>query len=397
MVQQVRRTLGPMSTRICHVCGASAFQQVSEYGKFYRVTSDCSAWPAGGTIGVCHRCGCIQKLIDSRWEAETKKIYEAYSIYHQGDGVEQSVFEEGSGQACPRSDRILSHLQAQYQLSKTGRLLDVGCGNGAFLRTFNTLARGWSMIGTELNDKYRSTVERIEGVERLHVGQPEDVPGTFAVVTMVHLLEHIVSPRDFLIRLRDKMEPDSLLVIQVPDYTQNPFDLLIADHCSHFTVETLRALLGIAGYDAFSIASDCVPKELTVFARKSDQKLLKPEMDAAAIGTSSLLGSLRWLDQVAQAARQLAQGCRIGLFGTSIAATWLHSQLEEAVGFFVDEDPNRFGREYLDLPVLHPSAVADRNAVFVALPPPMACNVAHRLARPGVSFHCPPPFPDVAQ
>jgi len=193
------------------------------------------------------------------------------------------------------------------------------------------------------------------------------------------------------------MGAESLLVIQVPDHIQNPFDLLIADHCTHFTAKTLTALLRDAGFETMAVASDWVPKELTVVARKSRQHQLETAIDISFADGHSVDDCLRWLEQVVATTSRLARTGRMGLLGTSIAATWLCSELGEAVSFFVDEDANRLGKDYMGRPVCHPSSVPDHSHVFVALPPAMAEVIADRLARPNVPYHCPSPFRNAAE
>ena len=371
----------------CHVCGALTVELVPGYGRFRRVTSDCIPWPAGGQLLVCRECGCIQKPIDKLWEAEVAEIYASYNIYHQGGGTEQSVFDHDSGQRSPRSQRILRRLQAEVSLPTTGRLLDVGCGNGAFLRAFSRHYPGWTLVGTELNDKYRSQVEDIPGVEGLFVVPAGNAPGKFSLVSMVHLLEHVPSPRPFLAQIRNKMEPEALLVIEVPDFLQNPFDLMIVDHCTHFTAATLRALVSDAGYEPLVCATDWVPKELSLVARRAESQDARCIEAPDISGHRVLKSHLRWLEQIVLAARRLAGRGSLGLFGTSIAATWLWGDLNGEVQFFVDEDPHRAGTQYMGCPVCTPTQVPNSSDVFIALPPNVARGIAARLAGRGGSVH----------
>jgi hypothetical protein len=90
--------------------------------------------------------------------------------------------------------------------------------------------------------------------------------------------------------------------------------------------------------------------------------------------------------QAARELHDLASTGRIGLFGTSIAGTWLASEVGERVAFFVDEDPARIGRKYLDRPVHSPADVPPGSRVFVGLPPVVATGICTRLARSGVEF-----------
>ena len=127
-------------------------------------------------------------------------------------------------------------------------MLDVGCGNGAMLRAFSQAAPGWSLAGTELSDKYRRLVEGIPGVESLYTCPPAEVPGQFDLVSMIHVLEHIPRPAAFLARLLPKLVPGGLLVVELPHHVANPFELLIADHCTHFAAATAAAVLERPGW-----------------------------------------------------------------------------------------------------------------------------------------------------
>ncbi len=397
-----RRKLGrlrlsaPLAARVirCHLCAAPAVEMIAGYGAFHRVTSDCKPWPAGGQLGVCRSCDCIQKVIDAEWRREIGRIYADYSIYHQSDGVEQAVFDQSSGGALRRSGGLVERLRRSLPLPPHGRLLDVGCGNGAFLDAFHSQVPGWSLAGTELNDKYRARVEGLPGVEALYVCPPEQIPGNFDLITAIHALEHIPTPLDLLAQLREKLAPDGRLLVEVPDHLQNPFDLLIADHCTHFTGPTLAALLRKAGFQVDAVTTDWVPKELTSLARRAGPSAAGSPLAGTGAGAGSARRSLAWLQSVVAAARATAALEDFGLFGSSIAATWLASELGGAVKFFVDEDPGRAGKSHLGRPILHPTEVAAASNIFIALPLPLAHVVKTRLEMGDrrCTYHVPPPF-----
>jgi hypothetical protein len=79
-----------------------------------------------------------------------------------------------------------------------------------------------------------------------------------------------------------------------------------------------------------------------------------------------------------------------GLFGTSIAATWLCGVLDDAVSFFVEEDPSRVGRLYMGRPVLRPDQAPSKSVVFLALVPEVALRVAERLRATTLDLRLPP-------
>jgi len=374
----------------CHVCGEAALDDIPDFSAFRRVTSDCRPWPAGGRLCICGSCGCVQSPADAAFLRDAAAIYAGYAIYHQSGGAEQAVFN-ASGQAVSRSSRLVESLRSHLPLPPKARLLDVGCGNGATLRAFSEAEPGWSLAGIELDDRNRRQIESIPRVESLHTCALQVVPGCFDVVTMVHVLEHVPRPAEFLAHARDKLTGDGLLIVEVPDYTRNPFELLIADHCTHFSAATAALLLPRAGYAPAVVAEGWVPRELTVVARvAATPPPLPRQATLPAAIRESVEDDLRWLSRVIGAARAMAQRGPFGLFGTSIAAAWLFGEFEGAVSFFVDEDPNRVGNTCLGRPVYHPSQVPAGSRVLLALPAEVAVRIHSRIARGNVVYVLPP-------
>jgi SAM-dependent methyltransferase len=353
-----------------------------------RVTSDCRPWPAGGRLAACRACGVLQKPQDPRWDADCRAIYADYLLYPQGGGAEQAVFDLASGAAAARSDRLLDRILAGRSLLPAGRILDVGCGNGEFLRAFHRRAPGWRLNGTELHDRYRKEIESIEGIEAFHQCLPDEVDGEFDWIVFLHVLEHVPAPAALLRRLRAKLCPGGVLLVELPDHRQNPFDLAVADHSCHFSAETLRATLERAGYVVETLVGDWIPREHTALSR-GDGRTRAVCCDAGAT-LAGARSALRWLAAMADHARSLAAERPIGVFGSSIAASWLTAELEDRVAFFVDEDPHRDGRSHCGRPIYSPGRCPAGVPVYVALPSAQAAAVVERLRGRGMQLIAPP-------
>ena len=378
----------------CHVCGAAELRTFEDFGEFHRVTSDCRLWPKGGRLGLCACCGCVQSIIDPIWRSHAEKIYDNYSIYEQGGGQEQSVFESITGKPTARSNRILDYLTEEISLADVGRLLDVGCGNGSFLSAFSPLAPNWALAGTEFDGKYKSVIEGIPGVEGLYLSNPIDVPGTFDLVTLIHVLEHIPDPIHMLSQLRSKLNPNGLLFIEVPDLEHNPFDLLIADHASHFTRQTLTRIAIDAGFSIRVSSGNWVAKELSFLLSPDESEASMEEVESAAYA-DLVRRHLDWMRSVLTRASEIAAVNPFGLFGTSISATWLYRELEAtgySVDFFVDEDPNRSGKQYMGKPVYRPEQVPVDGRVFLVLASSLATSIFARLKSSGGEYFVPPEY-----
>lgn len=363
----------------CHICNTSEpLIIIEDYHALRRVSSDCKPIPRGGDLAVCPVCGTVQAVTSETWHKEIKEIYEAYTIYHQSGGVEQSVFSP-SGQSTTRSTVLFDILAKHHDLSKPGRLLDIGCGNGSFLEAFSSKQSGWSLAGTEYGEHNKEKIEAIPGVEQLYVGGLDVVPGTFDVVSMIHLLEHIPDPLPFLREVHAKLNPGSTIFIELPYYGDNPFELLIADHCTHYDPESIVWVLAQAGFRTLEVSTTYVAKELSILAQASEEPIETPKLDPTRVEAVSQ--RVAWLKKVLNKATELKTSTSsFGIFGTSIGATWLDAELSETTAYFVDEDPSRKGREHMGRPILTPAEVPGDSLTFIPLPAPISKAVSERLS-----------------
>lgn len=370
-------------TKSCRVCGADALAEVEGFGALPRVTSDCKPFRSGGSLAVCSGCGAVQKPADDTWRAEAAEIYGAYTPYHSSGGTEQAVFDPVRGTPRSRSAVILDRLARIRPLAETGRVLDVGCGNGALLAAFAGMKPGWDLYGHDLSEINLAQLKPIPGFRGLHTGALADVPGRYDLVTMMHSLEHFEHPAAGLADLKGLVGDGGCLLIEVPNGEATPFDLLVADHASHFTRHDLARLLADGGWGTAALSDDWVTKELSAVALpESGSAVDLPPAPAPVAVYARVRAQIGWLNAiVAEAEAAAAEGRPFGLFGTSIAATWLYGQLGDKISFFVDEDPSCQGRSLYGKPIHPPAAVPADGIVYVLLIPGVARAVAERLAR----------------
>lgn len=375
----------------CQVCKNKPLEFVKGYKHFPQVTSDCKLWPGKNRLGVCRSCGLVQKVVDRAWKKDTNSIYTDYSLYHQADGNEQSIFDSNSGKAITRSGRILEYAARKIGLPARGRYLDIGCGKGCAIRSFSKLRPYWKLVGAELGDKCKNDVLSISKRVQFYTHALKDIPQSFDLVTLFHVLEHVIDPVALLKEVRLKLRDKGLLIIDVPDYKRNPFDLFVADHRTHFTATTLRDILSRAGLKPLAIGTELVSKELVVFTKNlksANSYDYKQNSDSQV----SITEYLNWVKMFLKKAGEVSGKKNFGIFGTSITATWLLDEVGAKVKFFVDEDPCRKGKKYMGLPVYHPLKVPPGSNVFMALPPDLARQIKERLSIKGVNLFIPPPL-----
>lgn len=375
----------------CQICGSKGLELQTGFAALPRVTSDCKPWPAGGSLAVCGDCGAIQKIPDAQWQDEIRRIYGGYEIYHLSDGAEQVIFNTAGGEASPRSRLLVDFVAKTITLPAKGKLIDIGCGNGAALAGFSKKLPQWELYGNELSDRGLADLRKIPNFVALYtVNDVKAIPGRYDLVSMIHSLEHMPAPLSTLNAAARLLDDQGNVFIEVPDIETSPFDLLVADHLCHFSLDTLRYLAGRAGLAATTATTSVLGKEITFIGRSGHDAAPKP---VAAAGFRTARATVSWLQSVIDRAQALSNDGPFGIFGTSISGMWLYGALGGRIDFFVDEDKSRIGRLYEGKPILAPQDAPARATVYVPLTPTVSEKVVARLSGLGARFVPPPAWP----
>lgn len=371
----------------CHHCHAEAGDSSRLQLLRAGVTSDCRPWEEEVRMFVCPACGAVQAPIDEAWRENVRKIYQSYDTYAAAGGEEQKVVAEGGAAVSARSRVILAWLASHGLLRSAGEVLDVGCGRGAFLAEFVERFPQWGLSGTEFDERNLPALRRLPRFKDLQTARFENLTGEYDLVSMIHVLEHIEDPVACLAALRHRASIDALLLVQVPDWSENPFALAISDHATHFTPAVLARVAQRAGWEPVFAPSHVVPKELTLLARASGA--VNAAGGIADEGVERRLqGRLSWLRGVEHHARELRQtAASFGIFGTAVAGTWLAAACDGKVDFFVDEDPSRIGSKHLGIPIISPADVPAHSDVFIGMAPAVSKVLAGKYRGASARFH----------
>ncbi|MFO7870640.1 MAG: class I SAM-dependent methyltransferase [Kiritimatiellia bacterium] len=165
--------------------------------------------------------------------------------------------------------RRLRHVRA---FQPSGRLLDVGCGIGTFLRTARE--SGYEVRGTEISPFACRYIREEHDIDVLEGGLPAiDLAGNrFDVITFWHSLEHMNDPMANLQTAFTLIKHRGLLVIAVPNVDnvvyryiypvvkgRRPHLFSINDrerHLYFFSENTLAAMVRKAGFEVIRVGVD---------------------------------------------------------------------------------------------------------------------------------------------
>lgn len=137
---------------------------------------------------------------------------------------------------------------------KTGNILDVGCGTGAFLNTMKNAK--WNTTGLEPDSKAREKALELYGLQLEQIEKFYSLPvHTFDAITMWHVLEHAHDLHDYINQLKKLLIPSGKLFIAVPNYTSYDAAIYkefwaaydVPRHLYHFSPESMKKLLNTHG------------------------------------------------------------------------------------------------------------------------------------------------------
>lgn len=370
----------------CVFCRSNDLAAESRFVAFRTVTSDVKPWRTGFGIGLCKTCGFAQSITDENWLRSNSEIYGGYQSYYQTSDNDQVMFIDG--RKSNRSDLFLKACIDVGCIPKSGAALDFGCGKGTVLNAISKIRQDLRLFGFDLDDHEVRNLQAINGFEQLFT---QDLPKShkFDLIVMSHSLEHLSNPIEVLGDLADLLTADGALAIAVPDCVADPFKLLIADHCLHFSCESLEKLLTTAGFQVVHIESNSESRELWAVCRFSHAK---KESSFKRFSNEWLPESIDWLGQVREHARSVTTRKPFGIFGTSINGVWLYGELETHVDFFVDEDPARVDQKVFGRQVFTPQSVPPRASVYLPFPEPIARKIAIKLSHIDANWIIPPAF-----
>jgi 2-polyprenyl-3-methyl-5-hydroxy-6-metoxy-1,4-benzoquinol methylase len=153
-----------------------------------------------------------------------------------------------------RADRFVRHL---HRASGTPpRILDVGCGDGAFLRVMQNA--GWIVRGID-PDPAAVAVARKSGVQVAEgdLSAAEFPDGHFDAITLSHVIEHMHDPRGALEVCHRLLRPGGVLSIVTPNVASLGHALFGRDwiglepprHLVLFTPSALTSAVQAAGFE----------------------------------------------------------------------------------------------------------------------------------------------------
>lgn len=213
----------------------------------------------------CGNCGVV-RVEPMPAEGEMWKYYNA-GYYGDGGRAKRYLERMIGGWSNLGNKRLIA------KFSRGGRLLDIGCGRGEFLKTF--CAAAWDLYGVEPNKEgYAQNVARAHAkIFNADLIACAFRSGYFDVITMWHVFEHVRHPNEQLREIHRILKDRGLLIIAVPNIEgigfktggRHWFHLDCPRHLYHYDPRTIRMILDHAGFDVVKISYPFMCFPLDVF------------------------------------------------------------------------------------------------------------------------------------
>lgn len=252
--------MNKLTINVCPVCGCIHNEQARTCRDFY----------ASGELFdlyYCHECG-FMFTQDAPVEAEIGRYYES-PAYISHSNTKKGLMN------------VIYHLVRQYMLNSKarlvkrvsrcvsgGRLLDVGTGTGYFAHAMDR--RGWKVEAIEKNPQARAFAKKRFGLEvKPESALKEFAPGSFDVITLWHVMEHLEHLNETWERLKELLTAGGVLVVAVPNcssydaqkYGSNWAAYDVPRHLWHFTPATIGRLAAKHGF----VLSESYPMPFDAF------------------------------------------------------------------------------------------------------------------------------------
>lgn len=195
----------------CPVCQSievtKAFDAVSTHGKTTLSKKERFAYYK------CSQCSSLflygVKLNDRYY----KKYYSFEGYQHEKTGIVGVLEKFLENQS---SEMKLRYIRKHKNLKRKMRILDVGCGNGAFLASLDQTK--FEAVGLELNpEEYASAKKKGLKVIKDDILHSRKRIGTFDVITLWHVVEHIPDPHRLFIQLKKHLKQGGIIIFSTPN------------------------------------------------------------------------------------------------------------------------------------------------------------------------------------
>lgn len=168
---------------------------------------------------------------------------------NQGEEYLSIIYSDKRRPFSDYNDKLAHHILFDLLKKNSGKLLDVGCGRGDMLKSFEKLKL--DVVGADISDEAEKLCKPIKVYkENLEEGIKNFNSNEFDIVFSKSLIEHLKNPLNFLKSCKELVKHDGSVVIMTPSWFHHNFGPFYLDytHFTPFTLQSLRDIGYLAGF-----------------------------------------------------------------------------------------------------------------------------------------------------
>lgn len=237
---------------------------------------------------VCNKCHTL--VSKNEFSAETYDVEdESEDLY--GSNYWQNIMEKMIGETSFDGvvdyylrDRVIYWISYILKyIPVKSKVAEIGCGLGQLAYAMKLI--GYEQLAFELSPQICEFIRENLGVN-MHCGEFGDTKETFDAVLAFDLLEHIQSPKEFLKNIYERLTPDGILCVQMPNYdyeltyekmkvSKPRFleQMKEKEHVFLYSKEAAVELLKEAGFQDIVFEPACFGDDYDMFLFAAKQKL----------------------------------------------------------------------------------------------------------------------------
>jgi 2-polyprenyl-3-methyl-5-hydroxy-6-metoxy-1,4-benzoquinol methylase len=317
----------------CSVCTHGRFERIALKARPFVERNRFSA-----TLFRCINCGFVQQNPSTQF----KKFLAAFYSKEDSYFTAPPSFHTPSARTSFNLSFLRKHMRRPVR-----SILEIGCYDGYFLDLVRKTFRAKEAVGIEIirlknnfpkvqifNDFYPS--RKIEGKK-------------FDLIVVMNVLEHVFSPREFMLGIKDNLHDEGKVVIEVPNeagaFTRGMLTYQY-QHISYFTPTTMRRFLASLGFKIDVLYTKDADRLFLICSRA------KRPIPHSMLKDKSALGYTKRSKELVDKFKKMVidPGGSVGLYGASNFTHYILQVVGRTSGIRIfDGDERKVGKYISDI------------------------------------------------
>lgn len=230
--------MNKLTINVCPLCGGTHLNKKMTCTDFYA---------SGEQFDICQCLDCSFQFTQGfPVEKEIGKYYETPDYISHSDtkkGLMNELYHRVRTHMLQKKAQLVCRVSGK----NTGRILDIGTGTGYFSHTMQQ--KGWTVNAIEKSEQARSFAKKNFRLDvKDESGLQDFAPGSFDVITLWHVMEHLQQLNETWERLHELLADNGTLIVAVPNcasYDAQKYKEFwaaydVPRHLWHFTPVTMQ-------------------------------------------------------------------------------------------------------------------------------------------------------------